>query len=87
MVSFDVVSLFTAIPAKKACSYIRRKLERDDILQSRTNFDIDDIISLLDFVLSNNYFIYDGVTYKQTQGCAMGIPVSGIGSKFIHGRH
>ena len=78
MVSFDVVSLFTAIPVKKACTYIRQKLEKDETLHSRTNLDINDIISLLDFVLSNNYFIYNGDTYKQIQGCAMGSPVSAI---------
>ena len=32
MVSFDAVSLFTAIPADKACDYIRKKLEDDSSL-------------------------------------------------------
>ena len=36
-------------------SNIRKKLEQDDTLASRTNLTIDDIISLLDFTLSYNY--------------------------------
>ena len=78
MISFDVVSLFTAIPVQKTCQYIRTKLEQDDTLTLRTNLTIDDIISVLDFTLSNNYFIYNDVTYKQIHGCAMGSPVSPI---------
>ena len=54
------------------------KLEQDDTLALRTNLTIDDIISLLDFTLSNNYFIYNDVTYKQIHGCAMGSPVSPV---------
>ena len=56
MVSFDVVSLFTAIPVQKTCHYIRTKLEQDDTLALRTNLTIDDIISLLNFTLSNKLF-------------------------------
>ena len=78
MVSFDMVSLFTAIPVHKACNYIRRKLEDDSSLHSRTKLDIDDIIWLLNFVLSNNYFVYNHSTYKQIHGCAMGSPVSPV---------
>ncbi|XP_068670998.1 uncharacterized protein [Montipora foliosa] len=78
MVSFDVVSLFTAIPVNKACDYIRNKLNCDNTLQTRTNLSTDDIISLLDFTLSNNYFVYNNRTYKQIHGCAMGSPVSPI---------
>ena len=63
MVSFDAVSLFTAIPVQKTCHYIRTKLEQDNTLTLRTNLTINDIISLLDFTLSNNYFIYNDVTY------------------------
>jgi len=76
MVSFDLVSLFTAIPVDKAYEYIRKKLEDDSSLHSRTNLDIKDIISLLNFVLSNNYFVYNDTIYKQVHGCAMGSPVS-----------
>ena len=78
MVSFDVVSLFTAIPIPKTCQYRHTKLEQDDTLTSHTNLTIDNIISLLDFTLSNNYFIYNNVTYKQIHGCAMGSPVSPV---------
>ena len=78
MVSFDVVSLFTAIPVDKACNYIRKNLENDLSLHSTTSLDIDDIISLLNFVLSNNYFGYKDKTYKQIHGCAMGSPVSPV---------
>ena len=46
LVSFNIVSLFTAIPGDKACDYIEKKLEQDATLSSRTNFDIDDITAL-----------------------------------------
>ena len=67
MVSFDVV-----------CDYIRNKLNNDSTLQSRTSLTADDIISLLDFTLYNNYFVYNNCIYKQVHGCAMGSPVSPI---------
>jgi hypothetical protein len=57
MVSFDVVSLFTAIPADRACEHIRNKLVKDTTLQHRTKLTIDDIIDLLRFTLSNSFLI------------------------------
>ena len=78
MVSFDVVSLFTAIPVNKACEYIRDKLNNDNTLHLRTSLNTDEIISLLEFILSNNYFVYNNCIYKQIHGCAMGSPVSPI---------
>ena len=65
MVSFDVVSLFTAIPVEKACEYSRKNLNEDTTLHLRTSLTSDEIISLLDFTLSNNYFIYNDSIYKQ----------------------
>ena len=81
LVSFDVVSLFTAIPVDKASDYIKIKLEQDASLPSRTNLDINDIISLLQFTLSNNYFMFNDRIYKQVHGCAMGSPVSPVVAK------
>ncbi|XP_068757357.1 uncharacterized protein [Montipora capricornis] len=78
LVSFDVVSLFTAIPVEKACVYIKKKLEQDATLPSRTNLDIDDITKHLQFTLSNNYFMFNDRIYKQVHGCAMGSPVSPV---------
>ena len=38
----------------------------------------DEIISLLEFTLSNNYFLFNDSVYKQIHGCAMGSPVSPV---------
>ena len=70
--------LSTAIPVNKACEYIRNKLNNDNTLHFRTSLNTYDIISLLEFTLSNNYFIYNDRIYKQIHGCAMGSPVSPI---------
>ena len=43
MVSFDVVSLFTAIPVEKACEYIRKKLNEHTTLHLRTSLTSDEI--------------------------------------------
>ncbi len=56
MISFHVVSLFTAIPVDKACRYIRTKLENDPTLPDRTQLDIDDIIRLLSFCFIKQFF-------------------------------
>ena len=40
--------------------------------------DIDDITTLLQFTLSNNYFVFNDIIYKQVHGCAMGSPVSPV---------
>ena len=59
MLSFDAASLFTAMPVKKASVYIQNKLDCDESLHLRTNLGTTDIISLLNFVLSNDYFVYN----------------------------
>ena len=78
MVSFDVVSLFTAIPVDKTCDYTRKKLDKDTWLHLRTKLNTNEVISLLEFTLSNNNFMFNESVYKQIHGCAMGSPVSPV---------
>ena len=72
--SHDVVSLFTNTPIDKTLEIIRERLENDNTLKQRTRLDIDDIMELLEFVLTT----FRGKVYKQKFGAAMGSPCSAI---------
>ena len=76
MVSFDVKSLFTSIPVDLALTITKERLQKDQNLAERTNMSVTNVMKLLDFVLTNNYFKHDGHHYKQIFGCAMGSPIS-----------
>jgi len=76
MNSHDVVSLFTNVPIKDALKAIEDKLKKDKTLKERTMLAPEDIMELMDFVLSTTYFSYGGKIYQQIQGAPMGSPVS-----------
>ncbi|XP_022111224.1 uncharacterized protein LOC110990496 [Acanthaster planci] len=78
LISFDVVSLFTNVPIDGACCVALRRLEEDPELPDRTSLSPAEIVSLLEFVLRSTYFLYDGSCYEQTDGAAMGSPVSAV---------
>ena len=59
----DVVSLFTNIPIDKAMAVIRNQLECDKTLSNRKNLTPDDVMSLLELVMSTTYFKFDGKYY------------------------
>jgi len=77
-VSHDVVSLFTNTPISEALEIIRNQLENDKRLKDRTNLETDDIMELLESVVTATYFTFRGVIYQQRSGTAMGSPVSPI---------
>ncbi|XP_072044089.1 uncharacterized protein [Amphiura filiformis] len=76
--SHDVVSLFTNTPIDKTLSIIKNRLSDDKTLKNRTNLNVDDIMELLEFVLTTTYFSSRGTIYKQKFGAAMGSPCSAI---------
>ena len=76
--SYDVSALFTSVPVPSALDIIKNKLEQDADLPNRTRMSAGNITELLEFCLSNTYFIFQGVFYEQTKGAAMGSPVSSI---------
>jgi hypothetical protein len=72
LVTFDVEALYTSIPQDKATQRIT-KLFQD------TNTTIPPIIltEITKYILNNNYFNFQGNTYKQNHGIAMGNPAGG----------
>ena len=74
--SYDVSALFTSIPIDPAIKTIKKHLEEDQDLSKRTGMTVDHIISLLEFCLRNTYFSFQGRYYEQTEGAAMGSPIS-----------
>ena len=74
--SLDVVNLFTSIPQEGIVSVIKDLLDQQSY--SFYHLGSEDIIKLLECVLANNYFMFDGVIYKQRHGLAMGSSVSDI---------
>ena len=73
MNSHDMVSLFTNVPLDQVMSVIRKRLESDNTLCERTNLLTDDIMSLLEFMLSTTYFQFD--CFQQVFGAPMDSPV------------
>ena len=77
IISYDVSALFTSIPVQSAIG-TKKKLEQDTELHQRTTMSISNILELLEFCLCNTYFLFQGQFYEQTQGAAMGSPVSPV---------
>ena len=78
LVSFDVTALFTSVPVGESIDIIRHRLEQDDSLAERTPLSVKSVCELLTFCLTTTYFTFEGQFFQQTEGAAMGSPVSPI---------
>ena len=76
--SYDVSALFTSVPIESAITIIKKKLEMDPELHTRTTMKVEQVISLLEFCLKTTYFQFQGRFYEQLHGAAMGSPISPI---------
>ena len=73
MATLDVESLFTNIPLEETIN-----ISCDSLFGSEAkinNFSRNDFEKLLRMALQNNFFNFDGKTYKQIDGVAMGSPL------------
>ena len=70
LVSFDVVSLFTMVPVNQALQYINENFSND-------------IATLFRHCLTTTYFQWDKEFYEQTDGVAMGSPLSPVIANFF----
>ncbi len=82
-VSYDVVSLFTNIPLDETINLIIDSLypktpglaAKDQLFQGMTKTIFR---NALNHCLKDNVFIFNGIFYKQIDGCAMGSPLAPI---------
>ncbi|XP_072030595.1 uncharacterized protein [Amphiura filiformis] len=78
LVSYDVTALFTSVPVDETLGIIKTLLMNDSTLESRTDLSPQQITELLSTCLKTTYFVYEGNFYIQSEGAAMGSPVSPI---------
>ncbi|CAF1350020.1 unnamed protein product, partial [Didymodactylos carnosus] len=71
----DVSDLYTMIPQDGAVDALR-KLFSHLKLTNVSGLSIETILELTRFVLENNYFVLDGLYYRQIRGGAMGSPLT-----------
>ena len=76
MVSYNVEALFTSVPVESAISIIKKHLEEDKELHTRTAMTVNQIFCLLEFCLNSTYFTFQGKMYEKVKGAAMGSPIS-----------
>ena len=86
--SHDVVSLFTNTPIDQVLQIVRRRLETENVLKTYNkdnafNLESEDVVKLLEFVLTTTYFTFRGKIYRQQFGTAMGSPVSPIAANIF----
>ena len=72
MTSYDVKALFISVPVDPFINIVKQKIQQDPLLSQRTNMSIMQIITLLELLLKNTYFLFQGKYYKQVHGAAMG---------------
>ena len=78
IISYDVKALFTSVPIEPSIKIIKQHLENDKELHQRTSMSVQHITMLLEFCLRNTHFVFQGRFYEQTEGAAMGSPLSPI---------
>ena len=75
IISFEVKALFNSVPTAPSIQIVKPKLQQDPTLPQRTSMSIQHIVTLLEFCLTNTYFLFQSKYYEQVQGAAMGSPI------------
>lgn len=70
LVSPDVVSLYTKVPVQQTLQWLKPLFP-------------ESTLDLFRYVLASTYCMFNGLFYKQSQGVAMGSPLSSIVADFF----
>ena len=68
-------SLYTNIPVRETLQVLRNNLFESNKLNAQM---IEQLMSLLEVILGQNYFTFDDQFYSQRDDLAMGSPLSGL---------
>jgi hypothetical protein len=83
LVSFDISNLYTNVPVIETVDLIKCRLIDNGVDQVYVN----QLVKLLKIVLKQNYFRFNNRFYAQTDGLAMGSPLSAIMSEVFLQHH
>ena len=87
-VSHDVVSIFTNTPTPESLDIIRRRLQHDTTLATRTKLMVDDVTGLLVFILTTMHLFPVRMQDLQTEvRHSCGKPSSTCHSQPVHGTY
>ena len=78
LVSFDVKSLFTSVPLKRAIEVTRQYLQNDTSWRETTTLKLEEIIDLMTLCLENTSFKFRDEFYEMSGDLAMGSPLSPV---------
>ncbi|CAH8609079.1 unnamed protein product [Heterobilharzia americana] len=78
MASYDVISLFTSIPICECLDIVRTAINNNQDIISECPLSTGNIIKSLKHCLESTYFTFRDRMYRQSDGFAMGSPVSPI---------
>ena len=68
--------MFPTIPVKKTLEVVREELQNYDTLRSRTEWETDDIMKLLEITIETYFKTLDGKIYFQRDGLPIGKSIS-----------
>jgi ribosomal protein S25 len=72
--SFDITNMYTNIPQTELIQVINNALQNNSVHKEQKQ----EIITLTNTILNQNYFQHNDQQYKQTEGLAMGAPASAM---------
>ena len=78
LISFDVSNLFTQVPIEEALRVVTEKLSMDESLKDRTSIPTSHLVQLIELCLRTMYFQFEDKFYEQSEGAAMGSPLSPV---------
>ena len=78
LISFDVSNLFTQVPIEEALRVVTEKLSMDESLKDGTSIPTSHLVQLIELCLRTTYFQFEDKFYEQSEGAAMGSPLSPV---------